>query len=181
MEVRRVAVAQDRYAMYGVTINDYMLNGVPADFETMVVAMATGMATTIEQEVKPLSDQATVRNQKLKKLGDALANLAGVQAKFKADDTGDEKKGSVKEETATILVALLGVNVVDKSEISKSDCERAVQAVKTEMDKLNNDAQADTTRLQSLVSKRDEQFTTASGIMSSVSDARTNAIRAMGG
>lgn len=180
MQLGKVAVAQDRFAMWGVTINDYTIDGVATDFETMVVSMATGMATTIEKEVKPLSDQAQVRNQRLQLLGVALSNLAGIQAKFEASDKGDKKRGTVSDDTVKVLQSLTSTGLVTNGEITKADCERAVQLVKTEMDKLNNDAQADTTRLQSLVSKRDEQFTVASGIMSGVSETRTSVIRAMG-
>ena len=188
MTVDSIPVARNRFAMWGVTVSDYRVDGVAVDFETIVVGRATGQALTIEQEVEPLASIARVRNNKLKRLGEALANLANVQATFKPDQEGGAWSGNVITEKTQREVDKLydGSSLFDKDagasmyKITKANCERAIQLVKSEMDKLNNLAQADTTRLQSLVSSRDEKFSIASTIMSAVSEARTNVIRAMG-
>jgi hypothetical protein len=49
--------------------------------------------------------------------------------------------------------------------------------VKSKIDALNNSAQKDMTRLESLVNRRDEAFSTASDLMSKISDTRSNLIR----
>ena len=49
--------------------------------------------------------------------------------------------------------------------------------MKNKIDALNNEGQKDMTRLQSLVDRRDEAFSTASTLMNSVSDTRSNLIR----
>ena len=49
--------------------------------------------------------------------------------------------------------------------------------VKSEIDGLNNEAQTDMTRLQSLVDRRDESYSTATNLMTSISDTRSNVIR----
>jgi hypothetical protein len=49
--------------------------------------------------------------------------------------------------------------------------------VKSKVDGLNNESQTDMTRLQSLVDRRDESFSTATNLMSTVSDTRSNLIR----
>ena len=51
-----------------------------------------------------------------------------------------------------------------------------MQALKGEMDKENNLAQTDMTRLQSLVDSRDDSYSTATNIMSAISDTRSNLI-----
>lgn len=187
MTVDSIPVAENRFAMWGVRVSDYKVDGVAVDFETLVVGIATGQALTIEQEVEPLANIARVRNAKLKRLGDALANLASAQASFKPDQSGDTKSADIiLKETVDEVNKLTTVVLFSKEgtetnyRITKANCERAIQLVKSEMDKLNNSAQADTTRLQSLVSSRDEKFSIASTIMSAVSEARTNVIRAMG-
>jgi hypothetical protein len=45
------------------------------------------------------------------------------------------------------------------------------------IDGRNNKAQTDMTRLQSLVDRRDESYSTASNLMTAVSDTRSNLIR----
>lgn len=187
MTVDSIPVAENRFAMWGVRVNDYKVDGVAVDFETLVVGLATGQALTIEQEVEPLANISRVRNAKLKRLGVALANLANAQANFKPDQEGGAWSGNIITEDTKNEVNNLyegGSSLFEKDgsmyKITKANCERAIQLVKSEMDKLNNSAQADTTRLQSLVSSRDEKFSIASAIMSAVSEARTNVIRAMG-
>lgn len=185
MTINSIPVAENRFAMWGVTVSDYNVDGVAVDFETLVVGLATGQALTIEQEVMPLSNIARVRNGKLKRLGEALANLASVQANFKPDDSGGKESGNLilpatKEEVDKVSYPIVLFGGSGPYTVTKANCERAIQLVKSEMDKLNNQSQADTTRLQSLVSSRDEKFSIASTIMSAVSEARTNAIRAMG-
>ena len=69
----------------------------------------------------------------------------------------------------------------NKDHISKANLERVIQVVKSEVDKLNNEMQTDTTRLQSYVQKRDDSFNMASTMMSGVNETRKGAIAAMGG
>ena len=63
------------------------------------------------------------------------------------------------------------------SEWTKSSVEGMIQALKSMIDGRNNKAQTDMTRLQQLVDRRDESFSTASSLMTSVSDTRGNLIR----
>ena len=51
--------------------------------------------------------------------------------------------------------------------------------MKSKIDALNNEAQKDMTRLESLVNRRDEAFSTASDLMGKIGDTRSNAIRNM--
>ena len=45
------------------------------------------------------------------------------------------------------------------------------------IDGMNNEAQKDMSRLQSLVDRRDESYSTATNLMNAVSDTRSNLIR----
>ena len=49
--------------------------------------------------------------------------------------------------------------------------------LKTMIDSRNNESQTDMSRLQSLVDRRDESYSTATNLMSAVSDTRSNLIR----
>ena len=52
-----------------------------------------------------------------------------------------------------------------------------IQNVKSKIDSLNNASQTDMSRLQSLVDRRDESYSTATNLMTSISDTRSNLIR----
>ena len=174
--------------LWGVQVVDYEVGGVKTDFETLVVRYAMKRATTVEGEVNPLSDIVQRRNNKLKELGNALAELSKAQSALsKEEDPGAST--SVEAVAYEVLAELnKGVdNPVKKDStknppeysISKQNCEKAIQQIKTQMDKLNNESSRDMSRLQSLVDKRDESYSNASSLMQSISGSRDMAIRNM--
>ena len=60
-----------------------------------------------------------------------------------------------------------------------ADLTKLQAQLKSKIDALNNEAQKDMTRLESLVNRRDEAFSTASDLMGKIGDTRSNAIRNM--
>ena len=70
---------------------------------------------------------------------------------------------------------LTGYNLDDNE--TKKWLEYFVQRVKSKIDGLNNESQTDMTRLQSLVDRRDESYSTATNLMTDISDTRSNLIR----
>jgi len=186
--IDRIAVAEDRYAMWGVTINDYSMSGEKVDFEGLLVNVATNRAAIVEGEINPLQSTVRKRNIALKSLSDVLSDLYAMQADYGTEAAGSDypKTQHISTDRRDYFVKYFGgysdlFKGPDGSgyTMNKSNCERALQMVKSEIDKLNNDNQLDMTRLQSLVAKRDESFTTASSMMSSISDTRGNAIKAI--
>ena len=67
----------------------------------------------------------------------------------------------------------------DKYSMNKKTLEGMLSRVKPEIDGVNNEAQTDMTRLQSLVDCRDESYSTATNLMTSIFDTRSNVIRNM--
>ena len=65
----------------------------------------------------------------------------------------------------------------DELTLGKSEVEGAVARCKNDIDTLNNDSQRDMTRLQSVVDRRDESFSAATNLMTSVSDTRSSLIK----
>jgi len=179
----------NRFAhLWGVDVTDYKYGGKQSDFERLLVNLSTSRATTIEDEINPLSSQVSKRNAKLEQYGNALAELSKAQASFNSDAHGSDFTSaqvvisqSTVDALGTLTPSLSSLVVWDSSyyKISKQNCEQAIQALKTKIDRLNNDSSADMTRLQSLVDKRDESFSTASSLMQSVSDTRSNALKNM--
>ena len=162
---------------WGASFGDYKLNGAPVDFQDIMIKISENRATVVEGEVKPLSTRITNRNEKLENLGNVLADLTKLQAQFESDDDGDKRRGYLQQSSKDILISLFGSLDWSDLHMTKYEVEEWLQKVKSKIDALNNEAQKDMTRLQSLVDRRDEAFSTASDLMSKIGDTRSNLIR----
>jgi len=164
---------------WGVQFGDFYLDGKHTDFQDLMVAISQNRATSVEGEVKPLSTKITNRNKTLEDLGNVLADLTKLQAQFDNDSKGDTRKGSLQSSSYLILQDVFGTLNFSLLNMTKAEVEEWLQKVKSKIDALNNEAQKDMTRLESLVNRRDEAFSTASDLMSKIGDTRSNAIRNM--
>ena len=158
-----------------IKFNDYKMEGRKCDFQDLMIQVSEKRATTVEAEVQPLTTRIKLRNTELDKLGVALADFTSVQAQFKNDDSGSTTHGSVSAETVATVSKYLKRNMNNPP--TKSYTEYYIQRIKSAIDGLNNESQTDMSRLQSLVDRRDESFSTATTMMSAISDTRSNLIR----
>lgn len=162
---------------WGAAFGDYRINGEGVDFQDIMIKISQNRATTVEGEVTPLSTRITNRNKNLEDLGNVLADLTKLQAQFNSDSKGTDRKGSLQQSSKNILIGIFGTLDWDNLQMTKYEVEEWLQKVKSKIDALNNEAQKDMTRLQSLVDRRDEAFSTASDLMSKIGDTRSNLIR----
>ena len=175
---------------WGVTFSDYKVNGKQVDFQDLMIAISEKRAVTVEGEVTPLTKRIQARNTELDKLGSLLAIFTKAQANFKSDASGSDKtavSGITSDQWALLREAYIKRGGDDpggtwrpnwaNEDWTKSSIEGVIQALKSMIDTRNNQAQTDMTRLQSLVDRRDESYSTASNLMSAVSDTRSNLIR----
>ena len=162
---------------WGASFGDYKLNGKSVDFQDIMIAIAENRATSVEGEVTPLSTRITNRNKTLEDLGNVLADLTKLQSQFDSDADGDDREGYLQQTSKNILIEVFGSLDWSDLHMTKYEVEEWLQKVKSKIDALNNEAQKDMTRLQSLVDRRDEAFSTASDLMSKISDTRSNLIR----
>ncbi len=199
--IQKFRVDPDRFKMWGIKAYDYGIDNVKVDFQDLLVKLSKRRATTIEGEVKPVAAKVRKRNDYLDKLGDALSELSTIQASFESDDKGKrDMRDWMSQKTGNLLKERLGFSCTtywNEDDRPSSTTERAgfyyahwymhysanketiegmVQKVKSTMDGLNNSAQMDMNRLQSLVDRRDEAFTAATELMTNVSDTRGNLI-----
>ena len=187
---------------YNVTLNaktDMM------DFQDLLVKFSKNRAVAVEGEVEPLTVRINQRNKRLDELGEVLSELTKIQTEFESDDTGDRDMHSWMSNTTGAVLESLGYTPKyyateddrpkdneDRADFYKAgwageNCYSAnkktiagmLSRVKSEIDSLNNAAQTDMTRLQSLIDRRDESYSTATNLMTSVSDTRSNVIRTM--
>ena len=175
---------------WGISAGDY---GVTADgrtevldFQDLMVKFSKNRAVVAEGEVEPLATRIRQRNDRLDELGAALAELTKIQSSFASDAKGSDACGNgvaFSETTARVLRDVGYGNDGGWTKLSdgryiinKQTCDAVLSRVKSEIDGLNNEAQTDMTRLQSLVDRRDESYSTATNLMTSLADTRSNAI-----
>ncbi len=172
--------------MWGVSAGDYnvTLNSNPKelmDFQDLMVKFSKNRAVAVEGEVEPLTIRIQQRNKRLDSLGRILAALTELQTRIPSDDKNEDtyELNGLTNEELNILWDLINDGGPRDTQFFRYECEEALQLVKSEIDGLNNEAQTDMTRLQSLVDRRDESYSTATNLMTSISDTRSNVIRNM--
>ena len=162
---------------WGVEFGDYLYNGKTVDLQDVTIIVAERRATSVEGEVAPLSTRIQNRNKKLEDLGNVLADLTKLQSQFPSDAKGSDRKGSLQQSSFAILNEVFGSLDFSNLQMTKYEVEEWLQKVKSKIDALNTEGQKDMTRLQSIVDRRDEAFSTASDLMSEISDTRASLIR----
>ena len=184
---------------------DYTFVGEKMDFQDLMVAVSEKRAVSVEGEVVPMTTRIRARNAYLDQLGSALSELTKIQASFDSEDSGSKDMSDWMSNTTGELMKRLGFSCHTYSSSSdrpddthragfyfagwasstdtkcysanKMTIEGMIQKVKSTIDGLNNAAQTDMTRLQGLVDRRDESYSTATNLMSAISDTRSNLIR----
>ena len=183
MAIAKIEVNSENLKAWGVQVVDYELGGQRVDFQDLLIKVSEQRAATVEKEIEPMSTRMSTRNRKLDSLGAALAIVADIQAKFTdADDTGNKTSTltlTAEAKAGLDLVGYTGGTVGSTLTMNKSTAEYYQQMLKTELDSLNNASSKDMTRLQSLVDKRDESYSTATSLMQAVGDTRANTIKNM--
>jgi hypothetical protein len=163
---------------WGARFCDYTIDSKRVDFQDLMVAISEKRAVAVEGEVAPLTDRIKIRNKELEALGTTLSELTSAQATLPNDATGSTHSSFTFSDTARNTIAKLPNHrwALDNNE-QKQYLEYFIQLVKSRIDALNNESQTDMSRLQSLVDRRDESYSTATNLMSAVSDTRSNLIR----
>ncbi len=159
-----------------ITFNDYTFGTEPMDFQDLMVAVAEKRAVIVEGEVSPMSVRMRDRNKFLDELGSALADLTAAEAALPNNAKGtDTSSRTLEQSTKDTCHKAYGKRPNDYDQ--KQWLEYHIQMVKSKIDGLNNAAQTDMSRLQSLVDRRDESYSTATNLMTAISDSRSNLIR----
>ncbi len=181
---------------------DYTFSDVRMDFQDLMVAVSEKRAVAVEGEVVPMTTRIRARNAYLDELGTALAELTKAQASFESDDKGSrDMRDWMSNTTGEMMISLgyscttyandsdrpgdedragfykAGWRTSNAYSANKQTIEGMIQKLKSTIDGLNNKAQTDMSRLQSLVDRRDESYSTATNLMTAISDTRSNLIR----
>lgn len=185
--INAVAVDEGRFDdLWGIKANEYTMivegKRTRVDFQDLMVRIAEQRAASVEDEISPLSTRIRLRNTKLENLGKALSKVNGALAQFKSDKTDDTPVVLVSwdNESVDALNHVLHWTTATSAFAAyyhKSQLDELSQLIKSKVDALNNASQTDMTRLQSLVDHRDQAYSTATTLMTSVSDTRGNLIK----
>ena len=174
--INSINVAEDVASLWGVKVCEYQINNAQIDFQDLMVAVSEKRAVAVEGEVTPLTTRIRARNADLEILGKSLSELTSAQATLKSDaEGGTHSSYTFSADVKTRVADLTGKPLSDNE--TKKMLEYFIQMVKSKIDGLNNESQTDMSRLQSLVDRRDESYSTATNLMTSVSDTRSNLIR----
>lgn len=160
---------------WGITACEYEIDGLPVDLQDLLVHISKSRASAVEAEIQPMSARMRQRNKRLEDLGVALSSLNAMQAQYTGEDSGEKPVTGSFTLAAAEAMQSIGIKIsAGQVTWSKTDVEQNTQLVKNKIDAYNNAAQTDMTRLQSLVDRRDQSYTAATDLMTSVSDTRSN-------
>ena len=181
--IERVDVGTARLNAWGIQAHDYKMDGHQVDFQDLLVNVSKRRAVTVEGEIAPLSTRIKSRNKELEILGSLLAIFTQTQAKYASDAAGDAM-ASVEGVKAEMVP--LGSEAYRKkggtpktdlswwnSDWSKASVEGMISILKNMIDGRNNQSQTDMTRLH-------QAFSSATELMTNVSDTRGNLIANIG-
>lgn len=196
---RKVDGGNDELAVrsyYKVDGVDTNVNGMPLTIEDLVTLLAVKRANILEKEITPMAKIIEARNERIEDLGTLLASIAATQSKLESQEEGDDNSYACKglgyylklyfTDSELGEANLLGwvnqhTSIDDNCNSKKSDgiIASANQLVKAKIDSLNNDAQSDLSRMDNLVSKRDEAYTLSTDLLSKFSDGRSSILNNM--
>jgi hypothetical protein len=181
------------YTVGGV---DSSLDGMPLTIEDLVTLLSVKRANVLEKEITPMAKIIDARNERIDALGVLLASVAQTQSKLESQEEGDDNSYACKGlcyylklyftdselSEANLLSWCNNHNSeTDNCNSKKSDgyIASANQLIKAKIASLNNDAQSDLSRMDNLVSKRDEAYTLSTDLLGKFSDGRSNIINNM--
>ena len=186
--IQTIDLGQGGFSGLGITACDYLLpdTHTALDYEALTLHLTKARAHTVEAELQPLAQKMQDRNEALEAMGNALAAFTAALEAFESDAEGtDTTSFPMDSATYSLLVdynilATGGfVYVVSSGTMTatKAGLSGASEAIKTAMDGLNNAAQLDMTRLESLVARRDEAFEAAATLRKSISSSRDTLLK----
>ena len=178
MAIGTVQVSDRIDSLWGVQVVDYVYQDQLMDLQDLLVAVCEERAVTIEKGIAPLATRMRMTNAELEDLGNLLSKFSKLQAQYKQTEDGTGSI-TISEKEVNLLKQLGYTTATTSMTLKRSDTEMIVQLIKTGMDALNNNSQTRMTRMNGLVEKRDGAFTSASQMMSAVSDTRKNLIAAL--
>lgn len=178
-------------SVYGVQQKDYTVEGVPnCDYVKAASIAMFQEANAIEAETSAYAAVLKARQKKLDELGWALSVIVSAVASMKAEkqESSDLSKADANLKTASQILdkyrrdtnADLKLSVDGDNKVRRDDATMAQSAVQYEIDYETNEMQQDMVTMQSLVSKRDNAFSTAASLVQKINSTASTLIGNIG-
>lgn len=162
-------------SVYGVKQYDYTVDGVAhQDYAAALTVAAFRESVAIEESAGAVSQVVRERQRKLEDLGYALAviNKAVASMKVKNQERGDKSASDTELSKAKNTLAKYGLYLnVSNNQITRETGIKAQSDIQYAVDTEDNNLQQDIVTLQSLMTKRDNAFSTASKVVKKSLDA----------
>ena len=163
-------------SVYGVQQKDYTVKGVEhCDYLKAASIAMFQEAGAIEKETSAFAAVLEARQEKLDELGWALSVIVEAVASMKtknpkskdlsAADADLVKASQILDKYRRDANSDMRLPVNDDNKVRRDDATSAQSALQYEIDYETNEMQQDMVSLQSLVSKRDNAFSTASSLV----------------
>lgn len=184
------SVPIDGFSVYGVQQKDYTVEGVPnCDYVKAASIAMFQEANAIEAETSAYAAVLKARQKKLDELGWALAVIVKAVASMATDKPESDDLSAVDADLGTASQVLdkyrrstnadLKLPVTDYK-VRRDDATMAQSALQYEIDYETNEMQQDMVTMQSLVSKRDNAFSTAASLVQKINSTASTLIGNMG-
>ena len=178
-------------SVYGVPQMSYSVDGVSGrDYIAALTAASFKQSVAIEQAVKGYAEVVRQRERKVEDLGNVTAALNAAYSTLKVkDQESDDKTDYLSElykayQTAVFKYGIsMSYDKVDGTtmRLPRRQVMNAQNSVQYALDTEDNNLKQDMVSLQSLVSKRDNAFSTASKLVKKAGNAASSTISNMGG
>lgn len=174
-------------SVYGVQQKDYTVKGTAhCDYVKAASVAMFQEAGAIEKETAAYAAVLEARQEKLDELGWALSVIVAALASMKtknqkskdlsAADPDLVKASQILDKYRRDANSDMRLPVNDDNKVRRDDATSAQSALQYEIDYETNEMQQDMVSLQSLVSKRDNAFSTASSLVQKINSTASSLI-----
>ena len=175
----------DGGAVYGVKQYLYTVDGEAGmDYIAALTAASFKESVAIEAATSSYAAAIRQRQKKVTDLGDALAQINWCMATMDPKSNDPDKKSSGNKDLPDAVAKLsqygISVTVTDGNKLTYRNATTAQNNIQYALDVESNNLQQDTVSLQSLVSKRDNAYSTAAKLVRKADTAASKTISNIG-
>ena len=159
-------------AVYGTRLRDYAIDGEMGKTFSEVIAFASlRQSHSIEMATTAISSVVRVRQQKVNDLAEVLSVISAAIPSMPTKGESDDRWSKISKDdiaNANTLLDRYGLAKLSTNgdgQINYATAYQAQNDVQLLLDTESNDLQQNITSLQSLVSKRDNAFSTANKVI----------------
>lgn len=176
-------------AVYGVKQFSYTVDGEAGrDYAAALAAAAFKESVAIEDSTSAYADVVRQRQRKVEDLGNVLAAIAKAISTMDPKSNDPNKRSTMSEELydaqalcnkygITLSFAAVSASATGgTASITYANATKAQNDIQYALDTENNNLQQDTVSLQSLISKRDNAYSSAAKLVNKASDTASSAI-----